>query len=485
MRTKDKDTKSAHLRELEEVFDRRARRFSPFSVLGLSKESGEDAVEENEAEQNKSRIGPSPGVGLPTPPRGGSDPPISGYIPPVPGVGRPTPGTGRPTIVVEEENTTTKRPSPGVGLPTPPRGGSDPPTVEKDTFSAAWPIVNQTFDVSKQKGSKPPGIEAVHRSASVLPLPEIVLATQIGAQLGQKAKAVLGYLNSIRSLESDSYTVPVGYSQISSAAQIDGDYLRRKVLPKLAMLGLLGVARKGLNGTIYHLPYPAGYISTVVSAGAGEDHTQALRNVSLTNPAETTDSDLRSSVSFVDYPGWLDKVFWGWLSPENLQRLIDRAGSEAKAKEKLEIILYNENHGSPETRVRNRRSVLAHYLSSPNADIWPNDAGFETLEMKQLRQERERAKEEKTLAEQALRERQEATKAQFLSSLNDAQLRWLKQEAKRKVDSRPEAKFVTSRYPLYKAEEEGLTCEWIDRVAYGESVPEANIDLPPNSERFQ
>ena len=92
------------------------------------------------------------------------------------------------------------------------------------------------------------------------------------------------------------------------------------------------------------------------------------------------------------------------------------------------------------------------------------------------------SKEEKALAEEALRERQEAAKAQFLSSLNDRQLLWLKKEAKRKVDTRPEAKFVTSRYPLYKAEEESLTREWIDRVAYGESVPEAETMRPPSKE---
>ena len=120
--------------------------------------------------------------------------------------------------------------------------------------------------------------------------------------------------------------------------------------------------------------------------------------------------------------------------------------------------------------MRNRRSVLAHYLSSANADLWPNDSGFETLEMKQLRQDRDRAKEEKAMAEEAL------------SLLNDAQMRWLKQEAKRKVDVRPEAKFVTSRYPLYKAEEESLTREWIDRVAYGESVPEVEVLRPSNQE---
>jgi hypothetical protein len=57
--------------------------------------------------------------------------------------------------------------------------------------------------------------------------------------------------------------VPVGYGQISGATGVDPHYLRRKVLPKLAMLGLMGVARKGLEGTVYHLPHSADYIRVV------------------------------------------------------------------------------------------------------------------------------------------------------------------------------------------------------------------------------
>ena len=59
----------------------------------------------------------------------------------------------------------------------------------------------------------------------------------------------------------------------------------------------------------------------------------------------------------------------------------------------------------------------------------------------------------------------------FLASLEETQMAWLKSEAKQRVDKRPEAKFLNSRYPLYKAEEEALTLEWMDRVAYGETVP--------------
>src|SRR5437660_11641308 len=65
---------------------------------------------------------------------------------------------------------------------------------------------------------------------------DVLAATQVRAQLGRKARQVLGYLNSIRSLERPAYTVPVGYAQISAAADVHAHYLRRNVLPKLAMM---------------------------------------------------------------------------------------------------------------------------------------------------------------------------------------------------------------------------------------------------------
>jgi hypothetical protein len=70
-----------------------------------------------------------------------------------------------------------------------------------------------------------------------------------------------------------------------------------------------------------------------------------------------------------------------------------------------------------------------------------------------------------------LQVRQEADQATFMASLSEAQLRWLKQEAKQGVDARPASKFLQSRYPLYKAEEDQLTQAWMDRVTYGERVP--------------
>src|SRR5262245_30532473 len=172
-------------------------------------------------------------------------------------------------------------------------------------------------------------------------------------------------------------------------------------------------------------------------------------------------------------PSWIDREYWGWLTPEGVQQLMAKAGSEAQAQEKLDIILYNEAHGPAERRVRDRRAVLAHYLRTPHADIWPNDDGFETLALRRMRQEREQALQEKALAEEILRVRQEAAQARFLASLAETQLQWLKQEAKQRVDAQPSARFLTSRYPLYKAEESQLIHEWMDRVNYGESVPHA------------
>jgi hypothetical protein len=87
--------------------------------------------------------------------------------------------------------------------------------------------------------------------------------------------------------------------------------------------------------------------------------------------------------------------------------------------------------------------------------------------------ERGRAQREKALAEEAIQARQEAEQTKFAALLSEAQLRWLKQEAKRRVDAKPAARFLQSRYTLYKAEEDNLVREWMDRATYGEHVPAA------------
>jgi hypothetical protein len=372
---------------------------------------------------------------------------------------------GRPPRVVEDFNITSSKreePKPGVDLPTPYGGVSNPPLGVSNP-PLYTPLAKEPKPaISSEENLFFKEATPVTNLSHAAHVADLVAAAQLGGQIGNKARQVLVYLNSIRSLEHESFTVPVGYGQISSAAAIDQDYLRRKVIPKLAMLGLLGIARRGLDGTVYHLPHPREYIQAVAGHySSQESHTITPHEVKLSEP----------QVQSYDWPDWIDRQQWGWLSQEAIQRLIQKAGSDAQAHEKLNIISYNETHGSPQQRVRNRRSVLAHYLSSPQAEIWPNDQEFETLTMRQARLERERAQKEKALAEETLKARQDAEKARFTASLSAKQLQWITQEAKRQVDRRPDAKFLSSRYPLYKAEEERLLEEWMERTKYGESTP--------------
>jgi len=461
-----KNEKSARLKELEDVFERRTRRFSPFEVLGLkSMVEGEtdtttSLVLTEHSEKSENFVPPA------NAPVGGSDPPISGPTRPTPGGGHARPGVDIPTKVVVEEITTT--------YSNPPIGGSDPP-ISSPTRPTSGPISeSNNFDPrSLHRASTinneryvPKASPLIRNPETTLPrtlssVADIVAATQVASQIGPKARNVLAYLNSIRSLEYESYTVPVGYGQISSQVGVDSDYLRRKALPKLAMLGFIAIARKNLEGTVYHLLHDRDYISAVTG--------DSLPVASVVPPVITSGEEVTSD-SF-SWPEWVDKEQWGWLSRESIQRLVQKAGSEAQAREKLAIIVYNEVHGDPHKRVRNRRSVLAHYLSTPQAEIWPNDDGFETLAMRQTRLEREQAQKEKALAEDLLRAKREAQKARFSASLSDSQIQWIKQEARRTVDSRPEAKMLTSRFPLYKAEEDQLLEEWMERVGYGDTVP--------------
>jgi hypothetical protein len=229
------------------------------------------------------------------------------------------------------------------------------------------------------------------------------------------------------------------------------------------MLGVVAIAQKTFDGTIYHLQHSATFLRLV----AGEEEVPAVPLSLELEPEEHPEAE------HDELPPWIDCEYWGWLAPDSVEQLVAKAGSETQAREILAIILYNETHGTVEQRVRNRRSVLAHYLRHPQAEIWPNDSGYETLALRQARQQRDQALQEKALAEEALRARQEAAQARFVASLAASQLQWLQQQAKARVDARPEAKMLQSRYPLYKAEEEELIREWRDRVAYGETVPHA------------
>jgi hypothetical protein len=428
--------KSSHLQELETVFERHTRRFSPFDILGLRTSEGESPERERTKTDQEDTLLP---IGV-----DGTHPHVAATHMGVDATALP--GVGIHTRVVEvKEDTTTNTPM-WVGGVASTHMGVDlnhPPTPE-----TAVQLPATLADVG------------IH---------DVLTATHVRAQLGRKARQVLGYLNSIRSLERPAYTVPVGYAQISAAADVHAHYLRRNVLPKLAMLGLIGIVHKSFQGTIYHLYYDTAFLHIITGAedASRASGVSALLEAPVLSPVAVPSSPTTEA----GLPPWIDREHWGWLTPEIVHQLVAKAGTEAQAQEKLEIILYNETHGPVERHIRDRRAVLAYYLRTPQADIWPNDDGFETLALRRARQDRDRALQEKALMEEALRARQDAAKARFLTSLTDAQLHWLKHEAKRRVDAQAGARFLTSRYPLYKAEEEQLIHEWMDRVDYGERVP--------------
>ena len=69
-------------------------------------------------------------------------------------------------------------------------------------------------------------------------------------------------------------------------------------------MGLIGVARKSLEGTIYHLPYEADYVRVVT----GE--------LSIENPHMACNEPLDPPESYdnvVGLPDWIDRERWGWL----------------------------------------------------------------------------------------------------------------------------------------------------------------------------
>src|SRR5438132_4820414 len=281
--SKQPKEKSTHLQELEAVFDRRTRRFSPFAVLGLNRPEKDSVDAEAEGDG-----------------AGGKDPPTSMWVPP----------THMP----------------------------HPPTPQK-------------------LGQKQP--------RAAMRMQDVLAVTQLKAQLGKKARQVLSYLNSLRSIERPSYTVPVGYTQICSAVDVHPHYLRREVLPKLTMLGLVGIMHKSLHGTVYHLPYDAAFLQLVAS------EEEEPSSPSLPEASEALLQPVASPPASTEaLPAWVDREHWEWLTSEIVHQLVAKAGSEAQAQEKLEIVLYNETHGPVERRIRDRRSVLAHYLRTPQTDIW-------------------------------------------------------------------------------------------------------------------
>jgi hypothetical protein len=427
--------KSSHLQDLEAVFEQHTRRFSPFDILGLRTSEGE-STEPDRTKTDQEETSTHMEVDATHPHESSTHMEVDAT---------PIPGMGIHTRVVEVKEEITNNNPPHVDGVAPTHMGVD----------ATHPHVSET-------AVWPPALPAE------VGIHDVLTATQVRAQLGRKARQVLGYLNSIRSLERPAYTVPVGYAQISAAADVHAHYLRRNVLPKLAMLGLIGIVHKSFQGTTYHLYYDTAFLHIIAGT---EDEPRVSGVPALPEAPVLPPTAPSPPLTEAELPPWVDREHWGWLTPEIARQLVAKAGTEAQAQEKLEIILYNETHGPVERHVRDRRAVLAYYLRTLQADIWPNDDGFETLALRRARQDRDRALQEKTLLEEALRARQDAAKARFLTTLTDAQLHWLKQEAKRRVDAQSGARFLTSRYPLYKAEEEQLIHEWMDRVDYGERVP--------------
>ena len=493
--SKQAEKKSSHLQSLESAFEKRTRRFSAFDVLGLDKDGNTseasadsapvDAAVPTEAAEPEV-IAPSPslepaaevfakGEITEHPQEGGSHTRVGVTHTPVEpthtqGGGYHSRGGGiHSKVVVHNINTTTLEDHTQGSSIHPQEGGShthvDNTHTPQDDFG--FEEQNEKVKENKREVRKR---TSPKKTASKLLAADVVATANVRSQLGVKARRVLGYLDSIRSLEIDEYTVPVGYGRICSEAGVDHHYLRRNVIPKLAMLGLIAIERKDFNGTIYHLQCSSAQVELITSEPSNVQFSSKSEPVSLPQSADgdfSQDTELEG-----DFPDWVDKEQWGWLSVESLKRLVDKAGSEAKANEKLDILIYNESHGAEGQRVRNRRSVLSHYLRSDEAEIWPNDDGFETLEMKRAKHELQQAKREKEIAEQALAEREATKILKFKASLNDAQLGWFKQESKRRVDARPEAKMLTKRFPLYRAEEEDLVSEWLERAEYGETVPE-------------
>jgi len=438
--------KSEHLKDLEATFEKRTRRFSPFEVLGLESKHKDDTEQDFELNEPIDKE-----VDEVHPPLGGDSTPTPGYNPPTHGYnqstqtwGTPTPGWTPSTRVVVNRSRSLKNTTTMVDEVHPPLGGDSTPTPG--------------YEIS------PPDQSSLHLRAKYH-VQDIAAAMVIRGQLAEKSRRVVGCLNGMRSLDQPSYTVPLGYAKLSHAAGLSDRHLRREVLPKLAMLGLVAVAHRSLQGTVYLLQHDAAFLR-LIAADDDEIGTE-LPTPTLMAPPPASLPIFETSDKM---PSWIDRELWGGLSPETIQKLIAKAGSEAQAEEKLNIIIYNESHGPEVKRVRDRRSVLSHYLRVPQADVWPNDSNYETLALRQAREARDRALAEKALAEETLRAQQDTARLRFLASLEASQMAWLKNEAKQRVDNRPEAKFLESRYPLYKAEEEALTLEWMDRVAYGEAV---------------
>lgn len=548
-KNKRDDNKSSHLKNLENVFEKRVRRFSAFEVLGLENPGGSELSENTVTEYNN--LGSNnmeicapgtddtiPGIGTTLP---GTPTPIYDKEDAVPDPIIPISATEVPSKEVEVNNlkvTTSKQKVnsiSGMGKPIPetgedmggsvtPMDGSHP-TVGDISISGhviddhmhgiskpmsarsspihgnskTRPVTENTMhgDSTSIHGNKAPvrgAVASSHESENTTPghgehtrsstmttrdpgkidlnhNEDLLIAFKVGSGLGAKSQVVLAYLNNIRSVTNPEFTVPVGYKRIADETQVSLDHIRQNVIPGLAMRGLLAVAAKGFNGSVYHLRYKYEIIDLITS-----DLERLARSSPIPSSLPTNESyqiPYGEKGTGTTLPSWVDLEHWASVSPVMIQRLVNRVGSEEQAEEILRIIVYNESHGSPQNRVRNRFSVLAQFLSSPQAEIWPNDQSFETLAVRKARLERDEALRTRALAEEAMKAREEERRFRFKTSLSDSQLRWIKQVAKESVDNLPpeQLHFITNRMVHYKAEEERLITEWIERVEYGDSVP--------------
>ena len=315
-----------------------------------------------------------------------------------------------------------------------------------------------------------PGFEeamaGLHNYQGETSIDDRIQAVKIGAKMGAKFRAVLLYLNSIRNLQDPNVTVRVGYSRIAERSGVNGDYMRHKILPGLMMRGILSVVDKGLNGTIYRLEYPFSVISLIVGESEITEETLPLSMKVENGRSPTPPSEEATSL-----PPWVDREHWGTLNKMTADRLVDRAGSIERAQEILSILVYNETHGPEHLRVRNRLAVLTRYLQNKEMEIWPNDQGFETQAMQQAKQDAEEARRLKELAEQAIKDKQEAQLLTFKAALTEEQMAWIRSESKTRVSNQRGQHFLKDKFVLYKAEEEHLMTEWMERVQYGEAVP--------------
>ncbi len=298
---------------------------------------------------------------------------------------------------------------------------------------------------------------------------ERLRAVKIGARLGDKFRSVLMYLNTIRNLQDPDVTVRVGYSRIAERSEVNSDYLRHKILPGLMMRGILSVVDKGLNGTVYRLEHSFSVISLIVGESEGSEETLPL-SMRVDN-TRSSGRHAEEEPSTIELPAWVDREHWGTLNAMMAQRLVERSGSIERAQEILAILLYNETHGSEHMRVRNRLAVLTRYLQNREMEIWPNDKGFETLAIRQAKQDVDESKRLKELAEQAIKEKREAQLLTFRASLTDEQMVWIREESKRRVHNQRGQHFLKDKFVLYKAEEESFIEEWLERSQYGETVP--------------